>query len=90
MAGTVGSFGSIAAQLSVLSEQILQLDELARDGTPRSLVSQATERYGTARDLLVRDGDRQVAQTALDEASALLIRAAAELDAPLAGAGDRR
>ena len=77
------------AQLSVLSEQILQLDGLARDGAPRTLVSKATERYGTARELLVNDGDIHLAQSALDEASALLIRAAADLDVPLVGAGDR-
>ncbi len=78
------------AQLAVLSEQIVQLDGLAQDGAPRDLVTKATERYGTARDLLITDGDLQVAQSALDDASDLLNRAAAELDVPLAGAGDRR
>ena len=78
------------ARLSVLSEQILQLDGLARDGTPRTLMTKATERYGTARGLLLQDGDLRVAQTALDEASALLTRAAAELEVPLTGAGDPR
>jgi hypothetical protein len=73
------------AQLSVLSEQILQLDGLAKDGSPRKLVAKATERYGTARDLLLQDGDLAVAQSALDEASDLLTGAAPELDVPLAG-----
>jgi hypothetical protein len=78
------------AQLAVLSEQIVQIDGLAQDGAPRELVTRAAERYGTARDLLVADGDLRVVQSALRDASEWLARAAAELDVPLAGAGDRR
>ena len=78
------------AQLAVLSEQIVQIDDLAQDGAPRGPGDKATERYGTARELLIADGDLQVAQSALDDASDLLTRAAADLDVPLAGAGDRR
>ncbi len=74
------------AQLSLLSQQILDLDGLATNGAARDLVDRATERYGTARDLLLKSGDRQVAQSAIDEASELLARAAADIGVPLAGA----
>jgi hypothetical protein len=74
------------AQLTLLAGQILDLDGLAIHGDAKELVARASERYGTARDLLRSGGDRQVAQSAIDEASDLLSRAAADIGVPLAGA----
>ena len=78
------------AQLSLVSGQILDLDGLAVEGDARHLLARATERYGTARDLLSNGGDRQVAQSAIDEASDLLAQAAADIGVPLAGAAPDR
>ncbi|MET0863034.1 MAG: hypothetical protein ABWZ98_01740 [Nakamurella sp.] len=76
------------AQLAMVSGQILDLDGLAGQGEARELLTRATERYGTARDLLRSGGDRLVAQSAIDAASDLLARAAAVVGVPLAGAWD--
>ena len=76
------------AQLAPISEQLLQLDGLARHGRSRELVTSAAERYGVARDLLLRNGDLDVARDALGEASELVADAAAELQVPISGSGD--
>ena len=80
------------AGLAVLSEEILQLDGLAQHGRSRMLLSKTAERYGTARDLQLSDGDPGVARRALKDASVLVRQAATELKVPLApppAAGDR-
>jgi MYXO-CTERM domain-containing protein len=78
------------AQLAPISEQLLQLDGLARHGRSRELVTSAAERYEVARDLLLQGGDLDVARAALGEASELVADAATELQVPLAGSGDGR
>ena len=76
------------AQLAPISEQLLQLDGPARHGRSRELVTSASERYGVARDLLLHNGDLDVARDALGEASELVADAAAELQVPISGSGD--
>ncbi len=89
LARSAGNRGArLSAQLAILAAQIVQLDGLAGQGRSAELLTRASERYGTARDVLSRRGDELIAETAIEQAAKELQQAAGELGVRLADPGE--